>query len=58
VSGISSIPVITDASVSPFFGLNSKAQRCSHAFLEVHKQNANHQTQYLSPEYQRTEKRK
>jgi hypothetical protein len=45
-SSISSIPVITHARASPFFSLNSKAQRCltyikcSPAFLEVHKQNA------------------
>jgi hypothetical protein len=44
-SGISSNPIITQTKASPFFSLNSNAQRClthikcSSAVTEVHKQN-------------------
>jgi hypothetical protein len=49
MSGISSVPVMIHVRASHFFSLNSKAQRCliyikwikcSHAILEVQKQNA------------------
>jgi hypothetical protein len=59
-SGMSSIPVITHATVSPFFfffWLKFKSTEMP-AFLEIHKQNSNHQTHYLSPELQRTEKQR